>query len=107
MAFIEIVDATRTKLEGADASAIAGKLAVQVNVTGKTPGTFYIEVLNGKVSVEPYEYNDRDAEITLTATNYNKLIDRKLDPVLAFTTGKLKVEGNIEKVLEFSKLLKA
>lgn len=107
MTFIEIVDATRTKLEGTDVSAIMGKLAVQVNLTGKTTGTFYIEVLDGKVSVEPYEYNDRDAEITLTVTNYSKLIDRKLDPVLAFTTGKLKVEGNMEKVLEFSKLLKA
>ena len=36
----------------------------------------------------------------------NKLIDGKLDPVLAFTTGKLKVDGDIGKALEFSKLVK-
>ena len=29
----------------------------------------------------------------------------KLDPVVAFTLGKLKIEGNVEKVLEFGKLL--
>ncbi len=39
-------------------------------------------------------------------TNFNKLIDGKLDPVLAFTTGKLKVDGDVGKALEFSKLLK-
>ena len=39
-------------------------------------------------------------------TNFNKLIDGKLDPVLAFTTGKLKVEGDMGKALEFANLLK-
>ncbi len=38
--------------------------------------------------------------------NLNKLIDGKLDPILAFTTGKLKVDGDINKALEFAKLLK-
>ncbi|MBE5924686.1 MAG: SCP2 sterol-binding domain-containing protein [Lachnospiraceae bacterium] len=36
----------------------------------------------------------------------NKLIDGKLDPVVAFTIGKLKVDGDVGKALEFSKLLK-
>ena len=35
-----------------------------------------------------------------------KLIDGKLDPIIAFTTGKLKVDGDAGKALEFSKLLK-
>jgi putative sterol carrier protein len=39
-------------------------------------------------------------------TNFNKLIDGKLDPVLAFTMRKLKVDGDTGKALEFAKLVK-
>ena len=34
-----------------------------------------------------------------------KLAKGKTDPVLAFTTGKLKVEGNIDKALKLGDLL--
>ena len=39
--------------------------------------------------------------------NYDKLLDGKLDPVLAFTLRKLKVDGDVGKALEFANLLKA
>ena len=81
-------------------------LAVQVNITGKDEGVFYVEVKDHRISVEPYEYNDRNCAITISMTNFNKLIDGKLDPVLAFTTRKLKVDGDVGKALEFSRLLK-
>ena len=42
----------------------------------------------------------------MNMTNFNKLIDGKLDPVLGYTTGKIKVDGDLSKALEFSKLLK-
>ena len=38
--------------------------------------------------------------------NFNKLIAGKLDPVAAFTLGKLKVDGDVGKAVEFSKILK-
>ena len=81
-------------------------LAVQVNITGEEGGVFYVEVKDGKINVEPYEYNDRNCAVTMNMKNFDKLIDGKLDPVAAFTLGKLKVDGDIGKALEFSKLLK-
>ena len=42
----------------------------------------------------------------MNMTNFNKLIDGKLDPIFAFTTRKLKVDGDTGKALEFSKLIK-
>jgi putative sterol carrier protein len=38
--------------------------------------------------------------------NFNKLLAGKLDPVAAFTLGKLKVDGDVGKALEFAKLVK-
>ena len=43
----------------------------------------------------------------MKSKNFLALLDGKLDPVLAFTLGKLKIDGSIDKVLEFSKLLKS
>lgn len=49
------------------------------------------------MSVEPYEYYDRDAMFTCTADTLRKIESGKLDPILAVTLQKMKVEGNIEK----------
>ena len=105
MTFDELLAKVRKIAEKVDASD-KDFLAVQVNITGKEEGVFYVEVKDHKISVEPYEYNDRNCAVTMNMTNFNKLIDGKLDPILAFTTGKLKVDGDAGKALEFSKLLK-
>ena len=105
MTFDELLTKVRSLAGKADVSNV-DFLAVQVNITGKESGVFYVEVKDHKVSVEPYEYNDRNCAVTMNMTNFCKLMDGKLDPVLAFTTGKLKVDGDAGKALEFSKLLK-
>ena len=105
MTFDELLTKVRKIADDADVSGI-DFLAVQVNITGKNEGVFYVEVKDGKVNVEPYEYNDRNCAVTMNMTNFNKLIDGKLDPVLAFTMRKLKVDGDTGKALEFAKLVK-
>ena len=100
-----VVTKLRKLAENADVSNV-DFLAVQVNLTDQDPGVFYVEVKDHKISVEPYEYHDRNCAITMNMTNFNKLLDGKLDPIFAFTTGKLKVDGHAGKALEFSKLLK-
>lgn len=55
--------------------------------------------------VEPYEYFDRDAMFTASAETLMKIAEGKLDPVLAFTLQKLKVEGNIDKALKLKDLI--
>lgn len=69
------------------------------NITGEGAGAFYLEIDNGEVKVEPYEYYDRDVLITSSADNIIKIMNGKLDPVLAFTIGKIKVEGDLGKAL--------
>ena len=60
---------------------------------------------DGKLYVEPYEYFDRDAMFTCSAETLRELAEGKLDPVLAFTVQRLKVEGNIDKALRFKELV--
>ena len=105
MTFDELLNKVRTIASGVDVSN-KDFLAVQINVTGKDSGVFYVEVKDHRINVEPYDYHDRNCAITINMTNLNKLIDGKLDPVLAFTTGKLKVEGDAGKALEFANLIR-
>ncbi len=107
MTYEEIVKSAKEALLKKDVSNMAGHLAVQVDVTGEGEGAFYIELKDGELFVEPYDYNDRDCRLIATADTLTKLMTGKLDAVLAYTTGKLKVEGSIEKALEFQKICKA
>lgn len=54
-----------------------------------------------------YEYYDNDCKFIVSAKNFLKLADGSLDAVFAFTTGKLKVDGNLDKALEFQKIVEA
>ena len=105
MTFNELLEKVRTMAAQKDVSD-KDFLAVQVNITGKESGVFYVEIKDHKISVEPYEYIDRNCAVTMSLTDFNKLLDGKLDPVLAFGTGKLKVDGDVGKALEFSRILK-
>ena len=105
MKFEELIEKVREIAQSKDVSD-KDFLAVQVNITGKSSGVFYVEIKDHMVNVEPYEYIDRNCAVTMSLTDFNKLLDGKLDPVLAFGTGKLKVDGDVGKALEFSKLIK-
>lgn len=105
MTMDELIAMLREKAKELDVSQ-AGFLAVQVNIKDRDPGVFYVEVKDHKINIEPYEYNDRNCALTIKMDNFIKLIDGKLDPVMAFTLGKLKVDGDLGKALEFGNLLK-
>ena len=60
-------------------SDIHEHLAYQFNITGEAEGIFYVEVKEGTLYVEPYEYFDRDAMFTCSAEPYLK--SRKEKPI--------------------------
>ncbi len=107
MTYEEIVSRTKAVVMAQDVSKVYGHLAVEINIVGEGSGAFYIELKDRKAYVEPYEYFNRDCRLILSANDYMDIIEGRLDPVKAYTTGKLRVEGKIEKALEFSRLVTA
>ena len=106
MTFSEFFAQVKERLSQADVSGLHENVAYQFDITGEAAGTFYVEVKKGKLSVEPYDYRDRDACFTCSADTLAKIADGKLDPVAAFTFRKLKIDGSIEKALRLKQLLK-
>lgn len=106
MAALEsILAEIKQKTANFDGNSYGGFLAVQVNLSD-TDEVFYVEVKDNKLTIEPFEYNDRQAKMTISSDNFVKLINGKLNGTTAFLTGKLKIDGSIEKAKELSALFK-
>ena len=105
MTFAEMFYEVKKRLVKADVGGISEHLAFQFNITGEAEGTFYVEVKDGKLNVEPYEYIDRDVIFTCTAQTLEKIADGKENPMLAVGFGRLKVDGNIDKALKLKEIL--
>ena len=101
MTYEQIVSKVKAKYADADASSLSGTVAIQINLTGKNvEGIFYIEAKDGKVNVEPYDYHDNKAIVTVAPTNLLKILDGKLKPAIAYTTGRVSVDGDVNAVLQ-------
>lgn len=106
MTYEEIFSKSKELILANDTSGISEHLAVQVDIVGEGGGAFYIELLEGKIYVEPYEYIDRDCKLILSGEDFIAICDGSLDAVKAFTKGKMKVEGDIDKALKVSEIFK-
>lgn len=101
MTYEQIVSKVKAKYADADASSLSGTVAIQINLTGKNvEGIFYIEAKDGKVNVEPYDYHDNKAIVTVAPTNLLKILDGKLKPAIAYITGRVSVDGDVNAVLQ-------
>lgn len=105
MTYEELIEQIRKAAKKADASNIKDHVAFQFNVTGEASGAFYLEISNGEIKIEPYEYFDRDVLVTSSADNILKIMNGKLDPVMAFTLHKIKVEGDLGKALLLKEII--
>ncbi len=102
MTYEKMFEKVKKALTAADASGIGEHVAVQVNVTGEAEGWFYIEAADGKLNIEPYTYDDRDAFLTASGEDLVALSAGKLALEQGLAEGKLVVEGNYDKFMLLS-----
>lgn len=106
MTYEELVAKARDNYCANDASDIKEHVAIQFNITGEAEGIFYLEIKDGQVNVEPYEYYDRDLVVTCDAVTLVSIAEGKLGMEAAYLTGKIKAEGNLGKALLLKALTK-
>lgn len=105
MKYEELVKVLKDNYEQADASMAKEHIALQFNVTGEAQGAFYLEIADGQIHIEPYEYYDRDVLVTVSEENLISIFEGKLDFVDAFNSGELKAEGNLIKALALKEVI--
>lgn len=97
MTYQDLVAKVKSVFEKADAHEITEHVAVQINVEGEAEGIFYLEVADGSVKVEPYDYRDRDLLIITSAATLVEIAEGRITGVEAAESGRLRAEGNFEK----------
>ena len=97
MTYKELVEKVKKALAKADFSGAKEHVAIQFNIFGEAEGAFYVEVADGQVNVEPYEYFDRDILISTTQDVALKIATGKLDIADEAMNGRLFAEGKLSK----------
>ncbi len=98
MTYEKIVSYVKKAIGKKNVSKINEHIAVQVDVTGEGEGAFYIEVKDGALNIDSYEYYDHDAKLIIAGNDLIDLVDGKMDAVKAYSEGVFAVEGNLEKL---------
>ncbi len=99
MTYQEIVEKVREHYKDANADMIQGHLAVQFNITGEGHGAFYLEVKDSKISIQPYEYFNRNAVLNLSATTLFKILNKETTIETELNHFHITAEGDIGAVL--------
>ena len=99
MTYRDIVDRMRDVFEDADARNIFEHIAIQINITGEGSGVMYLEVAQRQVSVEPYDYYDRDGLVVIDSHVLMDICDGKYSLRHAYKQGMLTYQGNERKWL--------
>tara|TARA_Y100000815_G_C12947623_1_gene351676 strand:+ start:105 stop:425 length:321 start_codon:yes stop_codon:yes gene_type:complete len=83
------------------------ELGYRVRFDMKDAGSILLDATDGDVEIEEDESGKAEADtvLILTSDNLEKLIKGKLNPMLAFSTGRLKVRGSQGVALKLAGLL--
>ncbi|XP_067214348.1 hydroxysteroid dehydrogenase-like protein 2 [Linepithema humile] len=78
----------------------------QFNVKGKESGTWFLDLKNGNGAIGKGEPSQpADATLTMDSDNFFAMFSGKLKPTAAFMTGKLNINGNLQKAMKLEKLM--
>ena len=96
MTYIQAFDKIKEKLDGkAKISQDYDSFAIQVTLTNKdSHGIFYLKYSDGFLDVQPYDYFDNDAAVSLSYQTFLKLTDGRLILDDALSKGLAEIYGN-------------
>lgn len=107
MTFIEKFNELKEKYGVIDESKLTESFAIQVEMTDDDcGGIFYVAYVNGVFAVEPYDYHDRTAAITVSSEVLENILSCKANPMDAFFSGNLAVDGDVGHALMLVELMK-
>ena len=106
MTFEQAFLKVKEKFEKADAKGLSD-FAVQVTFTDEDcGGTFYAEVKDGKLNVEPYDYYDNNAMLNISKSALLAVIAGRMSLDKAVANGDAYVQGDASKITDWKNTIK-
>jgi putative sterol carrier protein len=78
--------------------------SVQFDLSGDEGGQWYVKIADGKCDTGQGSIENPKATIRMDATDYVKMTSGELNPMAAFMSGKVKVEGDLNSVMQLQSL---
>lgn len=104
--FQDIIGNLRAKMESADPDKIKGMNAVyQFDLSGDSGGVFHVKVADGATELVEGASDSASITITMSADDFDSLLEGKLNATSAFMAGKLKVKGDMSLAMKLQSLL--
>jgi putative sterol carrier protein len=90
-----------------DENAAKGLSAtIQFNLSGDGGGAWYVTVKDGKATVTKGSVSSPNMTMAMTAEDYVDMNTGKLNPQVAFMSGKLKISGDMGLAMKLQTLFK-
>jgi putative sterol carrier protein len=78
--------------------------SIQFDLSGDDGGQWYVKIADGTCDTGKGTIEDPKATIRMDATDYVKMTSGELNPMAAFMSGKVKVEGDLSSVMQLQSL---
>jgi putative sterol carrier protein len=90
-----------------NSSAAAGlNKTIQVDLSGDEGGKWAIKIANQMCELIPGGVDEPDLTLIMSDQNWLAIVERRLDPMNAFVTGKIKATGDLPLAMRVPNLFK-
>lgn len=102
---VALADMVRAKFEKKDVSKIGEKIAIEIKAYGEKEYYIYVLIEDGKVTVEPWDYNGNDVHIDMPIADVVAVINGKYDFKAKALSGDFYAIGSLTKLLKAGEAL--
>lgn len=87
-------------------AAKAGDLnaAVVFDLSGDDGGQWTVQIADGKCDILNNAADNPTATVKMAAEDYTDMVSGKLNPMMAFMSGKIKVDGDLNSVMKVQQI---
>ncbi len=80
-------------------------MTVLFDVSGDGGGQWSVSVKDGKIDVQQAATDNPTASIKISSEDFQAMTSGQLNPMMAFMSGKIKVDGDLNSVMKFQSLV--
>jgi|SRR5690606_7308245 putative sterol carrier protein len=86
--------------------AAGANMGILFDLSGDNGGQWYVDIADGKLNVaQGAPGATPSATVKMSADDFTAMSSGSLNPMMAFMTGKIKVDGDLNSVMKFQSLV--